>query len=82
MNLLKKAQEDTSKLLRTIKASVTGTKPQGGARKGKRRESFEKTDHLMEPEGYCWSCGYRVTKNHNSMNCDKQKLGHQFGETR
>eukprot|EP00957_Ditylum_brightwellii_P031301 2372784-Ditylum_brightwellii.AAC.1 len=28
MNLLKKAQEDNSKLLRIIEASVTGTKPQ------------------------------------------------------
>eukprot|EP00957_Ditylum_brightwellii_P034129 2586957-Ditylum_brightwellii.AAC.1 len=37
MNLLKKAQEDNSKLLRIIEASITGTKPQGGARKGKRR---------------------------------------------
>eukprot|EP00957_Ditylum_brightwellii_P055058 4173282-Ditylum_brightwellii.AAC.1 len=68
MNLLKKAQEDNSKLLRIIKSSVTGTKPQGGARKGKQRENFEKTDHLMEPEGYCLMCGYRVPKNHNSMN--------------
>eukprot|EP00957_Ditylum_brightwellii_P174049 13251970-Ditylum_brightwellii.AAC.1 len=50
MNLLKKAQEDNSKLLRIIESSVTGTKPQSGARKGKRRENFEKTDHLMEPE--------------------------------
>ena len=82
MNLLKKAQEDNSKLLRIIEASVTGTNPQSGARKGKRRENFEKTDHLMEPEGYCWSCGYRVPKNHNSMNCDKQKRGHQLGATR
>eukprot|EP00957_Ditylum_brightwellii_P194672 14829096-Ditylum_brightwellii.AAC.1 len=82
MNLLKKAQEDNSKLLRIIKASVTGTKPPGGSRKGKRRENFEKTDHLMEPEGYCWSCGYRVPKNHNSINCDKQKPGHQLGAMR
>eukprot|EP00957_Ditylum_brightwellii_P123196 9393391-Ditylum_brightwellii.AAC.1 len=35
MNLVKKAQEDNSKLLRVIEASITGTKPQGGARKGK-----------------------------------------------
>eukprot|EP00957_Ditylum_brightwellii_P050345 3817966-Ditylum_brightwellii.AAC.1 len=28
MNLLKKAQEDNCKLLRIIKANVTGTKPQ------------------------------------------------------
>eukprot|EP00957_Ditylum_brightwellii_P069070 5243232-Ditylum_brightwellii.AAC.1 len=68
MNLLKKAQEDNSKLLKIIEASVTGTKPQGGVRKGKRRIDFEKTDHLMDPTGYCWSCGHRVPKNHNSMN--------------
>eukprot|EP00957_Ditylum_brightwellii_P019880 1499795-Ditylum_brightwellii.AAC.1 len=51
MNLLKKAQEDNSKFLKIIKASVAGTKPQGGGRKGKRRIDFEKTDHLMDPTG-------------------------------
>eukprot|EP00957_Ditylum_brightwellii_P124410 9482180-Ditylum_brightwellii.AAC.1 len=35
----------------------------------------------MEPDGYCWSCGYCVPKNHNSLNCDKKKSGHQFGAT-
>eukprot|EP00957_Ditylum_brightwellii_P123786 9436156-Ditylum_brightwellii.AAC.1 len=51
----------------------------GGYRRGKgktQREEYKKRDHLMEPEGYFWSCGYRVPKNHSSMNCDKQKLGH------
>eukprot|EP00957_Ditylum_brightwellii_P156289 11895458-Ditylum_brightwellii.AAC.1 len=68
MNLLKKAQEDNSKLLKIIEASVTETKPQGGVRKDKRRIGFEKTDHLTDPAGYCWSCRFRVPKNHNSMN--------------
>eukprot|EP00957_Ditylum_brightwellii_P137074 10451940-Ditylum_brightwellii.AAC.1 len=68
MNLLKKVQEENSKLMKIIKASVTGAKLQCGVRKGKQRIDFEKTDHLMDPEGYCWSCGFRVPKNHNSMN--------------
>eukprot|EP00957_Ditylum_brightwellii_P129452 9875102-Ditylum_brightwellii.AAC.1 len=44
-----------------------------------KRTDYEKTDHLMDPAGYCWSCGYRVPKNHNSLNCDKKKPGHQLG---
>eukprot|EP00957_Ditylum_brightwellii_P011812 890792-Ditylum_brightwellii.AAC.1 len=65
-----------------IEASVAGSKLHGGGKKGKLRLDYDKTDHLMEKEGYCWSCGFRVPKNHNSMNCDKQKPGHQLGATR
>eukprot|EP00957_Ditylum_brightwellii_P132321 10089978-Ditylum_brightwellii.AAC.1 len=36
----------------------------------------------MEPVGSCWSCGYCVPKKHSSLNCDKQKAGHQLGATR
>eukprot|EP00957_Ditylum_brightwellii_P163615 12457529-Ditylum_brightwellii.AAC.1 len=42
---------------------------------------YDKTDHQIDPEGYCWSCGYCIPKNHNSMNCDKQTPGHQLGAT-
>eukprot|EP00957_Ditylum_brightwellii_P091685 6981555-Ditylum_brightwellii.AAC.1 len=48
----------------------------------KKSIDYNKTDHQMDPEGYCWSCGYRVSKNDNSMNYDKQKNGYQLGATR
>eukprot|EP00957_Ditylum_brightwellii_P075818 5763157-Ditylum_brightwellii.AAC.1 len=50
MNLLKKAQEDNSKLLKIIEVSVAGSKLHGGGKKGKGRTDYAKTDHLMEPQ--------------------------------
>ena len=35
-----------------------------------------------DPNGYCWSHGYRVTKHHNSKNCRYRKDGHQVEATR
>ena len=87
MTLLKKAQEDNTKLLKIIEASLmkgpVAATSGGGYRRGKgknQREEFKKTDHLMEPEGYCWTCGYQVTKNHSSMNCDSRNRGISWGQ--
>ncbi len=35
-----------------------------------------------DPNGYCWSHGYRVNWKHNSKTCHSQKDGHQAGATR
>ena len=35
-----------------------------------------------EPHGYCWSHGYRVTKNHKSTTCTSHNDGHKVGVTR
>ena len=35
-----------------------------------------------DPEGYCWSHGYKVTKNHNSKTCNVRKEGHKEDATR
>jgi hypothetical protein len=83
MKLLKKAQEENNMLVKIIEDA--GIKHQmRGNNKNKRKGKidYQKTDHLMDPEGYCWSCGFRVPKNHNSMNCEKKKTGHQVGATR
>ena len=83
MKLLKKAQEENNVLLKIIQGA--GLTQQGWSQsKNKKRGKidYEKTDHLMDPEGYCWSCGYRVSKTHNSMTCEKKKPGHQVGATR
>eukprot|EP00957_Ditylum_brightwellii_P099959 7617536-Ditylum_brightwellii.AAC.1 len=58
------------------------TTPRNNRNKNNRNSiDYNKTDHQMDPEGYCWSCRYHVPKNHNSMNCDKHKPGHQLGAT-
>eukprot|EP00957_Ditylum_brightwellii_P176408 13433251-Ditylum_brightwellii.AAC.1 len=35
-----------------------------------------------DPHGYCWSCGYQVTRNHNSVTCLHKKEGHKDTATR
>ena len=35
-----------------------------------------------EPTGYCWSHGFRVSRNHTSMTCKFPKEGHQVTATR
>eukprot|EP00957_Ditylum_brightwellii_P132648 10115425-Ditylum_brightwellii.AAC.1 len=80
----------TSQLVNAMKLSVsTGavmgggdSSPRNTCRNHRKKIDYDKTDHQMDPEGYCWLRGYRVPKNHNSMNCDKQKPGHQLGATR
>eukprot|EP00957_Ditylum_brightwellii_P036114 2735885-Ditylum_brightwellii.AAC.2 len=91
-SLIKRLQDENATLLRIIENSITGKaptpptrpRPPTSPRKNHRRGKIdnEKTDHLLEPAGYCWSCGFQVLKNHTSLNCDNQKLGHQLGATR
>eukprot|EP00957_Ditylum_brightwellii_P053765 4072944-Ditylum_brightwellii.AAC.1 len=35
-----------------------------------------------DPIRFCWSCGWKVDKCHNSFTCNIPKLGHQKGATR
>jgi hypothetical protein len=36
----------------------------------------------LDPNGYCWTHGYRVTLGHNSSTCTNQKEGHQLAASR
>ncbi|KAL7474600.1 hypothetical protein ACHAW6_000569, partial [Cyclotella cf. meneghiniana] len=38
-------------------------------------------DTKWDPNGYCWTHGYKVTKNHNSMTCKTRNDGHKEGAT-
>jgi hypothetical protein len=35
-----------------------------------------------EPQGYCWSHGYRAARSNNSTTCTSRKDGHKVGATR
>eukprot|EP00957_Ditylum_brightwellii_P169873 12929234-Ditylum_brightwellii.AAC.1 len=35
----------------------------------------------IDPHGYCWSCGFRVSTKHNSVTCKRKKDGHQDAAT-
>jgi len=36
----------------------------------------------LDPNGYCWSHGYKVKPNHNSCNCQRKLIGHKDEATR
>eukprot|EP00957_Ditylum_brightwellii_P175325 13346747-Ditylum_brightwellii.AAC.1 len=40
------------------------------------------TPRGYDPNGYCWSHGYRVMRGHNSQSCKKPKEGHRRKATR
>ena len=48
------------------------------------RKPFDHAEWLtkLDPTGYCWSHGYRVTKGHNSRDCKGKEPGHQDTATR
>jgi hypothetical protein len=48
------------------------------------RQPFDHAAWLLslDPAGYCWSHGYRVTTGHNSRECKGKLLGHQDAATR
>eukprot|EP00957_Ditylum_brightwellii_P127011 9682790-Ditylum_brightwellii.AAC.1 len=87
MVLLKKSQEENTMLLKIIELSVTSChinevtppgNPNAQNHRNRKKIDYDTTDSLMEPKGHCWSCGYRVPKNHPSLNCNKQKPRHQL----
>eukprot|EP00957_Ditylum_brightwellii_P005204 397342-Ditylum_brightwellii.AAC.1 len=46
----------------------------------RRRSQWPKIQY--DPHDYCWSYGFRVKKNHNSVTCPSKKEGHQETATR
>ena len=42
--------------------------------KANRNAAFERN---LDPEGYCWTHGFRVTKRHSSQTCSTPAGGHQ-----
>ena len=70
----KRQQEDNRKLLAIISAlsvkttykTATGKDLSGGG-----------ADFNWDPNGYCWSHGYKVKAGHSSATCEKCRPGHQ-----
>jgi hypothetical protein len=65
--------------------TLTVAPPGGTTTKGKGRKvafDIEEWKHNLDPDGYCWSHGYRVVKGNDSSNCAGKLLGHQDGATR
>jgi hypothetical protein len=76
MTQLAKEKETSSKLLDIIHKAGLKT---GGHNNSSGSGS---TSSKWDPNGYCWTHGYKVTKNHNSKTCKTRKEGHQEDATR
>ena len=48
----------------------------------KREQVVNEYNLRFDPNGYCWSHGYKVIPNHNSKNCTDKKKGHNDNATR
>jgi hypothetical protein len=57
-------------------------KPNDDKRGGRQRLSRAEWEANLDPEGYCWTHGYRVQHGHNSQNCGGKLEGHQTTATR
>ena len=55
----------------------TGKKGQKQHQKNPRREFTP-----LDPDGYCWSHGYNVSRGHNGASCYNTLPGHQSASTR
>ena len=51
---------------------------------GNRRQQGDTNRDMtpLNPEGYCWSHGYRVSMTHNGYSCTNRLPGHQCAATR
>ena len=77
-------KDTTSKLLGIISKAglkATGSTQTGGGNNSSSSSGGGGTTSKYDPNGYCWSHGYKVSKNHNSKTCKTGKPGHQEGVT-
>ena len=79
-----KALTETNTRLTMENANLIGiiTKIAGNAPAATTGTSNANRDLNYDPNGYCWTHGYRVHKNHNSANCKSKAPGHQDAATR
>ena len=69
-----KQSEQIIKLTEDLKRALEG-KPSANA-------TVKAPDSWLNPNGYCWSCGYKVGWKHGSDNCRKKAEGHKSAATR
>ena len=61
---------------------LTSNTPRNNNKNGKYRQATKVADDECDPDGYCWSHGFRVKRGHDSKTCYLRKNGHQEDATR
>eukprot|EP00804_Cyclotella_cryptica_P003024 CCRYP_006030-RA/>CCRYP_006030-RA protein AED:0.48 eAED:0.47 QI:0/-1/0/1/-1/1/1/0/108 len=80
---LTKSLEDKKCINSTLLAIIRG----GGLKAGTGDTNSNRTgggtwEKKLDPNGYCWSHGYKVKIGHNSLTCNKRLDGHKDNATR
>lgn len=75
---LNKALTEIAKLNKTIQNLSTNHR---SSNNNTQNNSNRNSQFRAQPKSYCWTHGYKVSKNHNSRNCNARANGHQENAT-
>ena len=78
----KELTEANARLTEQVHKLMQGTVCQPVPKVNKNRERRLKYEARLDPNGYCWTHGYRVVKGHTSKTCHTKAPGHQDEATR
>ena len=70
--------EQITEVIQTMNAN----KLQNSGNDEQKRAKVKKIEEKLDPNGYCWTHGYKVAKGHNSHTCSSRAKGHQVDATR
>ena len=73
MKTMAKLQADNNRLTQALLNQNQATTPI--------RDNRNPPTRTSKPKSYCWTHGYRVSKNHTSANCNRTAPGHQTAAT-
>ena len=76
-------------LQHSLASCACATTPRTGARGQQRQQASQQRQHNLgrdttplDPNGYCWLHGYRISMEHNGASCYNTLPGHQRASTR
>ena len=76
--MLKKRMQEMENVIAVL-MNVNKQEKEESKRKIMRQKEYEAR---LNPQGYCWSCGYKVVYGHDSTTCRKRILDHKCEATR
>ena len=86
---LRKATATIATLQQRLSSCACDPTPRTGTKGQQRRPANQKRQHNpsrdftpLDPDGYCWSHGYHVSRGHNGALCYNTLPGHQSAATR
>jgi hypothetical protein len=79
---LSKSIATIAQLVKKLEQNNNTSMPKNPTNPGRHRMTRAEWEANLDPNGYCWSHGYRVQKGHSSEHCGGKLQGHQDSATR